>query len=133
MIEFKKENNRNEETCTDERFVERIKEEAAERAKQQPMLQRIIKSLSRTDRTFRELIFSNELTENRVALLEDGILENYEFERLNERSDVGAIYKGKIQNLEPGLKAAFVDIGESKNAFLHYWDILPAVLSLIHI
>lgn len=127
MIEFKKENNSNEETCTDDGFVERVKEEAAERAKQQPMLQRIIKSLSRTDRTFRELIFSNELTENRVALLEDGILENYEFERLNERSDVGAIYKGKIQNLEPGLKAAFVDIGESKNAFLHYWDILPAV------
>ncbi|MDV7399541.1 hypothetical protein RZS08_49465, partial [Arthrospira platensis SPKY1] len=38
----------------------------------------------------------------------------------------GAIYKGRIQNLEAGLKAAFVDIGEPKNAFLHYWDILPA-------
>src|SRR5690606_12951662 len=36
------------------------------------------------------------------------------------------IFKGKIQNLEPGLKAAFVDIGLPKNAFLHYWDILPA-------
>ena len=39
---------------------------------------------------------------------------------------VGAIFKGKIQNLEAGLKAAFVDIGMPKNAFLHYWDILPA-------
>ena len=39
---------------------------------------------------------------------------------------VGSIYKGRIQNLEPGLKAAFVDIGMPKNAFLHYWDILPA-------
>ena len=39
---------------------------------------------------------------------------------------MGAIFKGRIQNLEAGLKAAFVDIGEPKNAFLHYWDILPA-------
>ena len=38
---------------------------------------------------------------------------------------VGAIFKGKVQNLEPGLKAAFVDIGQEKNAFLHYWDMLP--------
>jgi ribonuclease G len=39
---------------------------------------------------------------------------------------VGGIYKGRIKNLDPGLKAAFVDIGYSKNAFLHYWDMLPA-------
>ncbi|MDR3144595.1 MAG: Rne/Rng family ribonuclease [Puniceicoccales bacterium] len=103
-----------------------IKKEAAERAKKQPILRRIIKSLSRSDKVFRELILSCELTENRVALLEDGILENYEFEYLNEKSPVGAIFRGKIQNLEPGLKAAFVDIGEEKNTFLHYWDILPA-------
>ena len=38
---------------------------------------------------------------------------------------VGAIFKGEVQNLEPGLKAAFVDIGQEKNAFLHYWDMLP--------
>ena len=43
-----------------------------------------------------------------------------------DRHEVGAIFRGKIQNLEPGLKAAFVDIGQEKNAFLHYWDILPA-------
>ena len=34
---------------------------------------------------------------------------------------MGAIFKGRIQNLEPGLKACFVDIGLPKNAFLHYW------------
>jgi ribonuclease G len=39
---------------------------------------------------------------------------------------VGGIYKGRIKNLDPGLKAAFVDIGYAKNAFLHYWDMLPA-------
>ncbi|MDR1401779.1 MAG: Rne/Rng family ribonuclease [Puniceicoccales bacterium] len=104
---------------------EEIKKEAATRAKHQPIIRRIIKSLSHSDKVFRELILSCELTEHRIALLEDGILENYEFELLNEKNFVGAIFRGKIQNLEPGLKAAFVDIGEDKNAFLHYWDILP--------
>ena len=43
---------------------------------------------------------------------------------------VGAIFKGKVQNLEPGLKAAFVDIGQEKNAFLHYWDMLPGQITI---
>ncbi|MDR2778963.1 MAG: Rne/Rng family ribonuclease [Puniceicoccales bacterium] len=105
--------------------LEKIKREACARAKQQPVLQRIIRSLISPNRPFRELILSCELMETRVALLYDGILENYEFEYLNKQNFVGAIFRGKIQNLEPGLKAAFVDIGEEKNAFLHYWDILP--------
>ena len=37
---------------------------------------------------------------------------------LDEERMVGAIFKGKVQNLEPGLKAAFVNIGQEKNAFL---------------
>ena len=107
--------------------VQKIKKEASEREKKQPLIQRIIRSLSKSDKPFREIIFSHELTENRVALLEDGILEKYEFEISGKRNAVGAIYRGKIQNLQPGLKAAFVDIGEEKNAFLHYWDIVPEV------
>ena len=107
--------------------VQKIKKEASEREKKQPLIQRIIRSLSKSDKPFREIIFSHELTENRVALLEDGILEKYEFEISGKRNVVGAIYRGKIQNLQPGLKAAFVDIGEEKNAFLHYWDIVPEV------
>lgn len=58
--------------------------------------------------------------------MQNGVLEKFEVERTGEAREVGAIFKGQIQNLEPGLKAAFVDIGEDKNAFLHYWDILPA-------
>ena len=107
--------------------VQKIKKEASEREKKQPLIQRIIRSLSKSDKPFREIIFSHELTENRVALLEDGILEKYEFEISGKRNAVGAIYRGKIQNLQPGLKAAFVDISEEKNAFLHYWDIVPEV------
>ncbi len=60
-----------------------------------------------------------------LALLEDGKLEKFEVEKTDQEQMVHAIFKGKIQNLEPGIKAAFVDIGQPKNAFLHYWDIVP--------
>ncbi len=99
--------------------------EAKQRAKQQPILQKVIKTLRGDRHEFRELIINSEASEKRVALLVNGVLEKLDIERPDSRSMVGAIYKGKIQNLEHGLKAAFVDIGEAKNAFLHYWDILP--------
>ncbi|MDR3273979.1 MAG: Rne/Rng family ribonuclease [Puniceicoccales bacterium] len=104
---------------------DQIKNDATERARQQPLLKRIIKALSKSDRTFRELVVDANPMESRVALLGDGVLENFEFDRYGEDDFVGAIFKGKIQNIEPGLKAMFVDIGQEKNAFLHYWDMLP--------
>jgi ribonuclease G len=103
-----------------------LQKESWQRAKNQPILQRILKTLTRSDKTFREIIFNSEPSERRVALLEDGVLENFEIERQDKCRMVSAIFKGKIQNLEPGLKAAFVDIGQDKNAFLHYWDAIPA-------
>lgn len=103
-----------------------LKNEASERAKQQPLLKRIIKALSKRDSVFRELVVDDNPIERRVALLEDGLLQDFEFERYGDDDCVGAIFKGKIQNIEPGLKAMFVDIGHEKNAFLHYWDLLPA-------
>ncbi len=106
--------------------VEELKEDARKRAKKAPILQRIVKTLQNKDKTYREIIINSESLEKRVALLEDGVIEKFEVERVDETRMVGSIFKGKIQNLEPGLKAAFVDIGEPKNAFLHYWDILPS-------
>lgn len=103
-----------------------LQAEARERAKKQPLLQRIVRMIKQEEGPFREVIINSEPLERRVAVLEDGVLEKFEIERTGEERMVGAIFKGKIQNLEPGLKAAFVDIGQSKNAFLHYWDILPA-------
>ena len=47
-------------------------------------------------------------------MLRNGILEKFSIERQGDRHEVGAIFRGKIQNLEPGLKAAFVDIGQEK-------------------
>lgn len=104
----------------------KLKDEAAERAKKRPILTRLIDAVKNEKKAYSELIINSEPLEKRVAQLRDGVLEKFEVERAGEALEVGAIFKGKIQNLEPGLKAAFVDIGQQKNAFLHYWDILPA-------
>src|SRR5688572_22708436 len=77
-------------------------------------------------RTHKEVIINAESLETRVAVLEEGKLEEFTIERTTEERLVGSIFKGKVRNLEDGLKAAFVDIGFEKNAFLHYWDIVPS-------
>jgi len=74
-----------------------------------------------------QIIISCEKLERRVALMEDGILEEYNIERDTDRNIVGSIFKGKVKNIEHGLKAMFVDIGFEKNAFLHFWDALPGL------
>lgn len=99
---------------------------AKERSKQRPLLQKLLSVFQKEKTSFRELIINAEPLEKRVALLVDGVLEKFEIERESDNRMVGGIYKGRIKNLDPGLKAAFVDIGYSKNAFLHYWDMLPA-------
>jgi ribonuclease G len=77
-------------------------------------------------RIHKEVIINAESLETRVAVLEDGKLEEFTIERTSDERLVGSIFKGKVKNLEDGLKAAFVDIGFEKNAFLHYWDIVLA-------
>lgn len=104
----------------------KLASDAASRRKELPLLQRIVKHFSKDRDTYRELVINSETLEKRVALLRNGVLERFELEHRNENRMVGAIFKGKVQNLEGGLKAAFVDIGQPKNAFLHYWDMLPA-------
>ena len=104
----------------------KIAEEAARRRKELPLLQRIVKHFSKDRANFRELVINGETLEKRVALLTNGVLDKFEIEHKGENRMVGAVFKGRVQNLEAGLKAAFVDIGQPKNAFLHYWDMLPA-------
>jgi len=77
-------------------------------------------------KTHKEVIINAEALETRVAVLEEGRLEEFTIERTSEERLVGSIFKGRVRNLEDGLKAAFVDIGFEKNAFLHYWDIVPS-------
>ena len=73
----------------------------------------------------REIIVNAESLETRVAVVENGRVEEFLVEHPGEERLVGSIYKGRIQNLEHDLQAAFVDIGLKKNAFLHYWDMFP--------
>lgn len=76
------------------------------------------------------IVINCEKLENRVALLEKGVLEEYSIERVGTTHLVGSVYKGRIKNIEPGLKAMFVDIGLDKNAFLHFWDAIPEALNV---
>ena len=89
------------------------------------LVKRVQRFIRPEKKTHKEIIINAETLETRVAVLEDGKLEEFNIERTTEERLVGSIFKGKVRNLEDGLKAAFVDIGFEKNAFLHYWDIVP--------
>ena len=63
--------------------------------------------------------------ETRMAIVESDELLAVEVERESQSHLVGNIYKGQVQNVLPGMQAAFVDIGWEKNAFLYIGDGLP--------
>lgn len=92
------------------------------------MLEKIKRLIGLSKQTGNKLIINCERLERRVALLENGRLEEYSIERESDRNIVGSIFKGRVKNIEQGLKASFIDIGFEKNAFLHFWDAIPAAL-----
>ena len=61
--------------------------------------------------------------ESRIAIVEDGVLEELYVERSSQENYVGNIYKGRIVNIEPSIQAAFVDFGVGRNGFLHVSDV----------
>ena len=63
--------------------------------------------------------------ECRIAIVEDGSLEELYIERTSQDNYVGNIYKGVVVNLEPSIQAAFVDFGVGRNGFLHISDVEP--------
>ena len=73
----------------------------------------------------RSIIVNMVPEETCMAVLEDGELQAVEMERSSHSHLVGNIYKGRVQNVLPGMQAAFVDIGTGKNAFLYIGDGLP--------
>jgi ribonuclease G len=75
-----------------------------------------------------EILISSDPWENRVAIMEDGVLAELYIER--EEKVIGSIYKGKVQNVLPGMGAAFVDIGLGRNAFLYVDDINKQPLNI---
>jgi len=74
-----------------------------------------------------ELLINITPQETRVALLENGILQELQIERENKKGIVGRIYKGRVVRVLPGMEAAFVDIGLEKAAFLHVSDVLSPI------
>ncbi len=73
--------------------------------------------------TKEEILINVTPRETRVAVIENGVLQELHLERTLSRGIVGNIYKGKVVRVLPGMQAAFVDIGLEKNGFLHAADI----------
>jgi ribonuclease G len=77
-----------------------------------------------------ELVVSSTQKGCRIALLKDKGLLEYHREEDGNQFTVGEIYLGTVKKVVPGLNAAFIDVGYQKDAFLHYLDLGPKVLSL---
>ena len=71
-----------------------------------------------------EILINVTPRETRVALVENGMLQEVHVERASRRGYVGNIYKGKVSRVMPGMQAAFVEIGLDRAAFLHASDIV---------
>jgi ribonuclease E len=72
------------------------------------------------------LINAIDPEESRIAVVEDGVLQELHVELANREAYLGNIYKGKVVNIEPSIGAAFVAFGGRVNGFLHVSDVLPA-------
>ena len=70
-----------------------------------------------------EILINITPQETRVAIIENGSLQEVSIERQSSRGIVGNIYKGKVNRVLPGMEAAFVDIGLEKAGFLHVSDV----------
>ncbi|HET6632713.1 MAG TPA: ribonuclease G [Rhodanobacteraceae bacterium] len=73
-----------------------------------------------------EILINVTTHESRVAVVEGGMLQEVQVERVLKRGYVGNIYKGRVTRVMPGMEAAFVDAGLDRAGFLHGGDIMPA-------
>ena len=71
----------------------------------------------------KEILISEDKYESRCAILENGLLSEIYIERQNEQRVLANIYKGRVDNVLPGMQIAFVEIGLEKHGFLHASDI----------
>ena len=72
-----------------------------------------------------ELLVNVTPRETRIAVVENGVIQEFMLERSGRRGIVGNIYRGKVLRVLPGMQSAFVDIGIERAAFLHVSDLLP--------
>ena len=71
-----------------------------------------------------EILINVTPQETRIAVVENGVLQEVYIERTRRRGLVGNIYKGRVNRVLPGMQAAFLDIGLERTAFLHASDII---------
>lgn len=82
----------------------------------------------------KEIIINAEKNYTRIAIVENGELGELHFENPENERTIGNIYLGRIRRVMPSIQAAFVDIGQEQDAFLHFSDLsdnLPELLSFI--
>lgn len=72
-----------------------------------------------------EILINVTAMETRVAVIENGLLQDVHIERVANRGIVGNIYSGKVVRVLPGMQSAFVEIGAERTAFIHVSDIMP--------
>ncbi|MCK5219423.1 Rne/Rng family ribonuclease [bacterium] len=87
----------------------------------------VLTPLSKTER---EMLICRDKFETRIIFLEQGRPAEYYYERNEECSIVGNIYKGRVLRVLPGLQAAFVNIGLEQGGFLHVRDILTESMTI---
>jgi ribonuclease G len=78
----------------------------------------------------KEILISLEANEKRMAILEDGKLEEFFIERADANRMFGNIYKGKVKSIVPGIQAAFIDLGTKKDGFLYVADAIESPLDI---
>ena len=71
----------------------------------------------------KEILINTDEKEKRVAILENNKLQDFYIEHPEDRTIVGNVYKGRINDIVPSVAAAFVDIGQAKNGFLYLSDV----------
>src|SRR5277367_2722368 len=72
----------------------------------------------------KEICISSTPHETRLAILEDDLLTEIYYERENEYTLAGSIYKGRVTRVLPGMQSAFVDLGLERDAFLYVTDFM---------
>jgi ribonuclease G len=116
------------ETATAVAVTEEKKDEGAKPKRRRPPSRRPASASARSapvrPDVKKEILVSVEVGEQRVAVLEDGVVGEVYLERPGRRSIAGNVYKGTVDNVLPGMEASFVDIGLAKNGFLYVDEIV---------
>ena len=79
----------------------------------------------------KEIVINAQKDQMRIAIVEDGELAEMYFEDANNERTLGDIYLGRVRRIMPSIKAAFIDVGQPSDAFLHFSDIADNIGDLL--